>query len=66
MYAGLMVAGTVVVADLQRFGQEVVGRIGELGVLLSAARCWASHSVFIGSMPAWQWFVRRSWSSGWG
>ena len=57
-YAGLMVAGFGCGGLIYSVSvKKLVGRIGELGVLLLGGTLLGVAFVFIGLMPAWQWFV---------
>jgi MFS transporter, YNFM family, putative membrane transport protein len=57
-YAGLMVAGFGCGGLIYSVSvKKLVGRIGELGVLLLGGTLLGVAFVFIGLMPAWQWFI---------
>lgn len=57
-YAGLMVAGFGVGGLIYSFSvKKLVGRIGELGILLLGGTSLGVGFVLIGVMPVWQWFI---------
>ena len=57
-YAGLMVAGFGLGGLIYSISvKKLVGRIGELGVLLLGGTLLGVAFVFIGVMPSWPWFV---------
>jgi predicted MFS family arabinose efflux permease len=56
--AGLMVAGFGLGGLVYSSSvKKLVGRIGELGVLLLGGTLLAAAFVFIGLMPSWPWFI---------
>jgi predicted MFS family arabinose efflux permease len=57
-YAGLLVAGFGVGGLVYSVSvKRLVGRIGELGILLLGGTLLGAGFVAIGLMPVWQWFV---------
>jgi predicted MFS family arabinose efflux permease len=57
-YAGLMVAGFGIGGLVYSFSvKNLVGRIGELGILLLGGTFLGIAFVSIGVMPVWQWFI---------
>jgi YNFM family putative membrane transporter len=57
-YAGLMVAGFGVGGLIYSVSvKRLVGRIGELGILLLGGTLLGIGFVLIGIMPTWQWFM---------
>jgi YNFM family putative membrane transporter len=57
-YAGLMVAGFGVGGLVYSFSvKRLVGRFGELGILVLGGSLLGVAFVLIGVMPSWQWFV---------
>jgi YNFM family putative membrane transporter len=57
-YAGLLVAGFGVGGLVYSvFVKKLIGRIGELGILMLGGTLLGVAFVSIGLMPAWQWFI---------
>jgi predicted MFS family arabinose efflux permease len=57
-YAGLMIAGFGVGGLVYSVSvKRLVGRIGELGILLLGGTLLGIGFVAIGAMPTWQWFI---------
>jgi predicted MFS family arabinose efflux permease len=57
-YAGLMVAGFGVGGLIYSISvKKLVGKIGELGILLLGGTLLGVGFVLIGLMPVWQWFI---------